>query len=299
MDDAPLLTAAVLLLLLLLLLRWLRQPRLLLLLLLVPARLLVMPPIMVVRCLECKQLAAGPCSQRPVAMPLPIRMVARCVRPSATTSLVKHFRIVDAIMPRVWDVTRETATLVLRLQPDCVVVCLIGFVEWLCSRRWCLQCFGWALFIGSFATCSTCCAWFAAAWLCTPPAFGVCCFNSGSCRTLNSQRLARATKAQRVTYSASRRLEGHLRHRWQHSNSRRAHTPHCLHARAHAAWWRGNDDGCLRAGQASCTLNTDRTRDSAGRKVGLRTVAAPPRRSGRDGRMVPPLAFVQTAIPTR
>ena len=114
------------------------------------------------------------------------------------------------------------ASCVLRLQPDCVVVCLIGFVEWLCSRRWCLQCFGWALSIGSFATCSTCCTWFAAAWLCTPPAFGVCCFNSGSCRTLNSQRLARATEAQRVTYSASRRLEGHLRHRWQHSNSRRA-----------------------------------------------------------------------------
>ena len=125
------------------------------------------------------------------------------------------------------------ASCVLRLQPDCVVVCLIGFVEWLCSRRWCLQCFGWALFIGSFATCSTCCTWLAAAWLCTPPAFGVCCFNSGSCRTLNSQRLARATEAQRVTYSASRRLEGHLRHRWQHSNSRRAHPPHCLHARAH------------------------------------------------------------------
>ena len=122
---------------------------------------------------------------------------------------------------------------VLHLQPDCVVVCLIGFVEWLCSRRWCLQCLGWALFIGSFATCSTCCTWLAAAWLCTPPAFGVCCFNSGSCRTLNSQRLARATEAQRVTYSASRRLEGHLRHRWQHSNSRRAHPPHCLHARAH------------------------------------------------------------------
>ena len=127
---------------------------------------------------------------------------------------------------------------VLRLQAHCVVVCLIGFVEWLCSRRWCLQCFGWALFIGSFATCSTCCAWFAAAWLCTPPAFGVCCFNSGSCRTLNSQRrlLVPPNKAQRVTYSASRRLEGHLRHRWQHSNSRRAHPPHCLHARAHAAW---------------------------------------------------------------
>ena len=160
---------------------------------------------------------------------------------------------------------------VLHLQPDCVVVCLIGFVEWLCSRRWCLQCFGWALFIGSFATCSTCCTWLAAAWLCTPPAFGVCCFNSGSCRTLNSQRLARATEAQRVTYSASRRLEGHLRHRWQHSNSRRAHPPHCLHARAHPAWWRGNGAGCLRAGQVSCTLNTDRTRDSAGRKVGLRT----------------------------
>ena len=126
------------------------------------------------------------------------------------------------------------ASCVLRLQPDCVVVCLIGFVEWLCSRRWCLQCFGWALSIGSFATCSTCCTWFAAAWLCTPPAFGVCCFNSGSCRTLNSQRLARATEAQRVTYSASRRLEGHLQHRWQHSNSRRAHPPHCSHARARA-----------------------------------------------------------------
>ena len=69
----------------------------------------------------------------------------------------------------------------------------------------------------------------------------------------------------------SRRLEGHLRHRWQHSNSRRAHPPHCLHARAHPAWWRGNGAGCLRAGQVSCTLNTDRTRDSAGRKVGLRT----------------------------
>ena len=42
------------------------------------------------------------------------------------------------------------------------------------------------------------------------------------------------------------------------------------------------------------TLNTDRTRDSAGRKVGLRTVAAPPRRSGRDG---PPSRV--RAIPTR
>ena len=48
-----------------------------------------------------------------------------------------------------------------------------------------MQCSGWAPFIGSFVMCSTCCTWFVAAWLCTPPTFGVCCFNSAP-RTRNT-----------------------------------------------------------------------------------------------------------------
>ena len=46
--------------------------------------------------------------------------------------------------------------------------------------RW----FGWALFTGSSATCSTGCTWFAATWLCIPPTVGDCCVNPASCRSM-------------------------------------------------------------------------------------------------------------------
>ena len=36
-----------------------------------------------------------------------------------------------------------------------------------------MQCSGWAPFIGSFVMCSTCCTWFVAAWLCTPPSTNI------------------------------------------------------------------------------------------------------------------------------
>ena len=143
----------------------------------------------------------------------------------------------------------------LRLQPDFVVVCLIDFVEWLCSSaldHW-MGSIHWLLcnvLHLLHMACSSMALHSTSIWRVLL-----------QFRKLSHLELATPCSChQRVTYSASRRLEGHLRHRWQHSNSRRAHPPHCLHARAHPAWWRGNGAGCLRAGQVSCTLNTDRTR---------------------------------------